>query len=213
MLQFPNDKVYVGQTIKTLEKRAAEHLSNSRREKKLPVHHAINKYGINVILLEECSKDILDEREKYWIKLKKSNNRKFGYNITNGGSGNVGGFLNHPYREKIRNKLKNKIPHNKYNLDIDQIKKMYIEDKMSVKKIAEYYNVSQCVIANRLILSDISIRSVGYYNAGKIPHNKINVDYNKVMKLYYTENMSQKQIGIIFNCSHHVISRILRGLR
>ena len=41
-------------------------------------------------VLELCSIDLLGEREKYWIAYYKTNNNKYGYNITSGGKGGNG---------------------------------------------------------------------------------------------------------------------------
>lgn len=63
---------YVGQA-KNLLKRLAEHLSGYQHIdcsiKKHKLYDAeSNPYGYHVIVIEECSIDVLDERERYWIK-------------------------------------------------------------------------------------------------------------------------------------------------
>lgn len=64
-----NNKVYVGQTIKTVEKRFNQHKNNSNKEyfSQIALYQAFNKYGIEnfkVETLEECDNELLDEREK-----------------------------------------------------------------------------------------------------------------------------------------------------
>ena len=58
------------------------------RAEKRPLYTAINKYGIenfSVETLEECSAEIVSEREKYWIAVFDSYHN--GYNATLGGDG------------------------------------------------------------------------------------------------------------------------------
>lgn len=83
-----NGKQYVGQTSLTIQDRFKEHLKDSRKQLDRPLYRAINKYGEeNFIIeeIEECSLDIVNEREIYWIdKLGTYSN---GYNATLGGEG------------------------------------------------------------------------------------------------------------------------------
>ena len=90
-----NNKKYVGQTKYTIEHRIKSHLDNIERgnPSNSLIDNAIKKYGIeNFIIekLEECSNDLLDEREIFWIENKNSyvrNNE--GYNLTLGGKGKL----------------------------------------------------------------------------------------------------------------------------
>lgn len=84
-----NDKVYVGQTSVSLKLRFQNHLSAARKGKDYVIGKAIRKYGeknFYIELLEECSIEELNEREKYWISFFKSTNNKFGYNMSAGGN-------------------------------------------------------------------------------------------------------------------------------
>ena len=83
-----NDKVYIGQTIKTVQKRFAQHKNNSNKEyfSQIVLYKAFNKYGIENFIceeIEEVPNDKLDEREKYWIEYYDSYFN--GYNSTLGG--------------------------------------------------------------------------------------------------------------------------------
>ena len=86
-----NDKVYVGKTtLPSIEERFKEHCKDytRARKEKRPLYDAMQKYGkehFQIILLEECSGDILNDREKYWIEY--YNSYEFGYNATCGGDG------------------------------------------------------------------------------------------------------------------------------
>jgi group I intron endonuclease len=85
-----NDKVYVGQTIRTLAQRFQKHCSYSDDiNHTMAIKKAIHKYGkshFKIILLEElkdCSQETLNEREIYWIAYYNAYTQ--GYNLTKGG--------------------------------------------------------------------------------------------------------------------------------
>lgn len=83
-----NQKVYVGKTEFSIERRFKEHCKDAFRERNenRPLYRAMRKYGIehfHVELLEET--DNPNEREVYWIEQKRS--FKYGYNATRGGDG------------------------------------------------------------------------------------------------------------------------------
>lgn len=88
-----NNKVYVGQTKKTVDYRFKEHNRQAKIELKgerplTHLHAAIIKYGFEnfkVETLEQCDNNDLNEKEKYWIAYYDSYN--CGYNMTQGGQG------------------------------------------------------------------------------------------------------------------------------
>lgn len=80
-----NGMLYVGSTV-DYDKRISEH----KKWLKGNYHHSIflqrawNKYGerqFEFFLIEECEKEILLEREQYWMDFYKSYNPRKGYNI------------------------------------------------------------------------------------------------------------------------------------
>lgn len=85
-----NGKSYIGKTLSSIENRWKEHCSDSKKRKneKRPLYSAMNKYGIEnfkIEQIEECSDNIVDEREVYWIEYYQT--FKQGYNATKGGDG------------------------------------------------------------------------------------------------------------------------------
>ena len=83
-----NQKIYVGKTEFSIEKRFKEHCQDAFREcnEKRPLYSAMRKYGIenfHIELIEET--DNPEEREIFWIEQKRS--FKNGYNATMGGDG------------------------------------------------------------------------------------------------------------------------------
>ena len=87
-----NDKLYIGKTVSSIEKRFQEHCYDSKKERceKRSLYNAMNKYGIEhffIELIEECDLKELSEKEIYWIGY--YNSYKNGYNATLGGDGKI----------------------------------------------------------------------------------------------------------------------------
>ena len=85
-----NNKVYIGLTTSTLERRLAQHHYESRHNVNRPLYRAMRKYGEDAFLAEvidtASSLDELKEKEKYWIKYYNSYGANgYGYNATTGG--------------------------------------------------------------------------------------------------------------------------------
>lgn len=106
-----NGKVYIGQTVKTLEARIIGHLSSSRSGK-YPSNYffrAMNKYGEDAFQWEEIdhadTPEELNEKEIYWIDFYNSNGEG-GYNLTDGGHGVRGYKVTEEGVERRRNVLK-----------------------------------------------------------------------------------------------------------
>lgn len=92
-----NGKIYIGLSI-NIENRYRQHLYDAEHleERRCSgIDYAIKKYGIENFdfqIIEECSPDELNDREKYWINFYDSYNN--GYNRTIGGNSLKG--ENHP---------------------------------------------------------------------------------------------------------------------
>ena len=87
-----NDKVYIGKTLYSIEKRWKEHCADRTKNevKNRPLYKAINKYGkehFHIEIIEECDEEILSMREIYWIETYHSYSN--GYNATLGGDGMI----------------------------------------------------------------------------------------------------------------------------
>jgi group I intron endonuclease len=106
-----NGKCYVGKTVRALERRKSIHLSCARNTSySLPFYRAIRKYGANSFVWEVVDNtcktdDELNEMEILCIKKYRSHKTENGYNISLGGSGGDN-FTNHPDKERIRRKLR-----------------------------------------------------------------------------------------------------------
>ena len=130
-----NSKVYVGQTIQTLNKRFNGHCCYSKSDRSINMYikRAIHKYGrdkFHIQLIEECPVNILDEREKYWINFYNSYNT--GYNLTLGGQDS--NYFN-------INKLENII-------DIKKFEQYILEFKPLASEVTNHFGISKCSVYN-----------------------------------------------------------------
>ena len=85
-----NNKIYIGATTRSVEKRWYEHIRDSKKEitKNRPFHMAIREFGISnfkVEIIEEVDSLLMDKREEFWIN--ELNTFDDGYNATFGGAG------------------------------------------------------------------------------------------------------------------------------
>jgi group I intron endonuclease len=84
-----NGKWYIGQSVNVYERKCT-HLQKARRGRHHNAHFqsAFTKYGENSFefyVLEEVPENLLDIRERAYIRYYKSLDRKFGYNLDEGG--------------------------------------------------------------------------------------------------------------------------------
>lgn len=85
-----NNKIYIGKTTLTLEKRLKRHFYLASIKTNRRLYDSINHHGKEnfiIELIEECEYDLANEREKYYIALYDSMNKEIGYNMTEGGDG------------------------------------------------------------------------------------------------------------------------------
>lgn len=123
-----NNKVYIGQSNNP-ERRFKQHCCNCEFS---IISLSIKKYGKNNFSLKIIEKDIqnFNEREKFWIQYYSSNNREFGYNITDGGE-------NPPISKGEKNSL------SKYsNKCIELIQKELINNDKTFQEISMDYNIT-----------------------------------------------------------------------
>ena len=115
-----NGKKYVGQSI-DIFKRFRSHKNKLRTHEHANGHlqNAWDKYGeenFKFYILEETTLEMLDDRERYYIKEWDLQNRSCGYNLDSGGNDNK--ELSEETRDKIREL------HKKENLSQETLAKM-----------------------------------------------------------------------------------------
>lgn len=107
-----NDKIYIGQTTRTIEQRWAVHLAKSKTNKpEMAISKAIKKYGYNVFHIEkiyelicetkEALLQCLNREERHYIIIFNSKTPN-GYNLTSGGD-SLGEFNQVPIKQYLFN--------------------------------------------------------------------------------------------------------------
>ena len=124
-----NQKIYIGQS-KNIEDRWRAHRSrpfqSNAAQYESPLYKAIRKYGLKNFsfqVIEECTIKELNQKEIYWIAYYHSNDKKYGYNLTEGG------------QTQTFHKLSEK--------EVKEIQSLLIETNLSQQEIAEQYNINQ----------------------------------------------------------------------
>lgn len=104
-----NGKVYIGQTKQRLQTRFSQHMTPTSACKGLRAavkKHGRNSFQIMKLTTAKTQKQA-DSLEKLWIWLTRSDNPKYGYNRTRGGSGN-GIAFNSDIRQSMSEQRKGK---------------------------------------------------------------------------------------------------------
>lgn len=92
-----------------------------------------------------------------------------------------------------------KKPHNRLEIDLDLIKKMYLDDKISVNNIAKTVGVAKGTIIGRL-------KELGVYNPDKrFQAKKITIDRDILYDLYCVQKKSVKAISKILDKKYDMV--------
>lgn len=209
MIIFPNNKRYIG-ISNNIRRRMNEHNVDFRNN--LPIESAIQKYGKinNFILLEEIeaeNRQLMREREKYWIAKYHSNNKEFGYNVSEGGDGADIGSKN---------------PQAKFTEEqIQQIYKDLKDCKETMTDIARKYNIDlsslSCINNGKTYFHSSEIYPIrnGFQKIKKgIENHNSKFDeaiLNKIFSLLKENNLTMKAIANEFNIAESTIHNINNG--
>lgn len=118
-----NGKIYIGQTVNSLNRRKIVHRSQSNRPNNY-FHNAIRKYGIDCFYWQVIcicpDLDSLNEREQYYIAFYDLMNRDIGYNMKEGGFNYL---LSDEIKKKISETKKGQKGHKHTAETIEQMRK------------------------------------------------------------------------------------------
>ena len=154
-----NQKIYIGKTECSIEKRFKEHCWDAFRERneKRPLYNAMRKYGIehfHIELIEET--DSPEEREIYWIEEKQS--FKNGYNATIGGDGRK--YIDYDLVVKTYQDLQNiKLVAKQLHHDESTISKILKEKNIDIKSSVEWMRENRGKKVGQYDLDDNFIQS------------------------------------------------------
>lgn len=191
-----NNLKYIGQSI-NISKRKKEH-RNSNCTYFDRILSQKGESNFDFIILEECSKEELDEKERYWIAYYDSYNN--GYNQTPGG---------HPFGEQS------------YSTKITE------EQALSIIELLKNTKLSHSEIADKIKCSVSTVTSINNCRAWSYLHkyeehirqecgqsdktgtSKLTVmQAQEIIKLLETTEKTQIEIAELFNVSRRVIGKI-----
>lgn len=103
-------KLYIGQTLRTIEKRWKRHIRDAKKGSEHKFHRAIRKYGEENFTIEELlavsaptKKELKAQLDSLEIEyISRFNTREKGYNSTDGGEGTAGRVCSEESRERYR---------------------------------------------------------------------------------------------------------------
>lgn len=191
-LTSPSEKVYIGITSRSVKKR----WNNGIGYKRCPaIYSAIKKYGWENIKKEILYEGLTEEHAKFMeiflIKQHKSNNRKYGYNLTEGGEGAKGTIVSEETRKKMSAVHKG----NKYNLG----RKLSKEHRRKIserEKGAKNPNAKKVICLETLKVYDTLTQATIETGATKITeccnHYPKHKSSNGLHWEYYDENLQDK---------------------
>ena len=180
-----NQKIYIGKTEFSVEKRFKEHCTDAFRERneKRPLYAAMRKYGIEHFHVEQIEEtDNPEEREIYWIEQYRS--FKNGYNATLGGDG-------------------------KKYIDYDLVIATYKELGI-VKDVAEKLHIDKGTVSKILHNNNIELNSnkeIMTIRNGKIT-NMYDLDGNFIQSFPSTNEAARYMVEHnLTNCKHTTIKQ------
>ena len=162
-----NNKIYIGCTIKSIDKRFSEHISRSKKENNIKLYNSIRKYGEEnfiiekIIDCEEC--EMFDLEMKY---ISEFNSFELGLNSSIGGEGCLGYKHTKESLEKISGE-------NSYSIKFRKDKnysEIYGEDRSKEEskkrsdgvKTAWKNSTEEEKLARRKATQDTKLKKAGY---------------------------------------------------
>lgn len=222
-----NGKIYVGQTVKDLDRRKAVHLCNAKVGRHGNYfHNAVRKYGSENFdweILEECNTiGELNEREEYWIKELKTISPN-GYNLMGGGNNSThhketidkmsevkkGKTFSEEHRKKMSVASKGKSKSKKHCENIAEARKGKTHSEKTRIKMSEAKKGKKRKPFSEEFRKNISEAKQGENH----PQSKLTEADIIDIRKWYKEGMAQREIGEIKNVVQTNISCIVNYKR
>ena len=184
-----NDKVYIGQTIRSVTDRLRQHKKLCRSNQNQLIYKAIRKYGADKFFVEELESGIetqkeLNEKEAEYIK-------RFNSLAPNGYNLSPGGAL---WRRRPR-----------FSDEEDElIAAMYLKG-MSQREIAKQFGVDHTLVGSALTRKGIKSRPKGC----NLPDRSSKIKESDLYKMYVVEGMMVKDIAAYYGVDVRTVSRAI----
>lgn len=198
-----DDNCYIGIT-NNIKRRYEQHIKyckNKRYYNARWINKVIENSGkidMNII-----SNNLSEEQAIYFEKLFINIYKAIGLKLTNISEGGKG--FSHkgiPHSETHKQNLEKSQPH-KIRIPKEILYDLYVNKKLSKKKIGIIYNCGTTSIDRRLNEYNIPIRVTKNYKMS------YTLDKNEIFRLYYDEDMSIRQISIKLKVSNNIIRDFL----
>ncbi|AZU98587.1 hypothetical protein [Acinetobacter phage AbTZA1] len=209
------NKCYVG-SAKDFSKRWARHFKDLENgtHSSIKLQRSYNKYGKKVFIpsiLEELeySKDLIIERENFWIS--EMNSKLNGYNIADASFGDT--LSAHPNKEKILAKIAKSIHTNNCKLSPDERKSKFGRPNcLKGKKLEEVYSLDKAqVIRENMSKGQLRRNMVGTRNPfyGKDHSDEFKQKLSKIHKGKDPGNRKPVSIyGIHYSCCREAAEKL-----
>jgi len=211
-----NDKLYIGQTIRDLNKRIYRHKYNAfNLMSDLPLYKSIRKHGFDnfEILYYKTKVELLDHLEIFLINKFNTTDKNYGYNICFGGNSRKGFKHTEEAKRKIGQASANREIKRGHHLsenhkrNISEGNKGKIVSKETCNKIkmglAKHYD-------NNLDREKHRIHKLGSLN----PASKYNEDLIiKIKTDFHVKSKTKKEISENYNIPYSTCANILNGYR
>lgn len=229
VINLINDKKYIGQSINIKQRFITNHQYDFNNPKNssynTKFYQALRKYGWNnfaVLVLEQCDKNQLDEREIYYID--KYNTFKEGYNSTIGGQYWTSKIHSQEIEEKRRQtreknqslKSENHPRAKLTNEEVALIRKRYINGETIDIIYEDYKNI----YSDKRTFTNIVLGRT-YKNVGCIPlkenirhtNSKLTTDQiRNIRKEYQKGKISYDKLGQKYGVSGTAIQKIIKKI-
>lgn len=203
-----NGKRYIGQTVNPKRRYHAhkQYLGNYSGANFF--HRALNKYSSvddwEYTIIEEVPKEMLDEREIYWIAFYDSNDPKHGYNMATGGNRHDGYKLPEETCRKLSESLKGRKFSEETRRKISESLTGKKHSEETRRKISEAMKGNSCNKGKRH--SEESRRKMSESHSP----NRVAVYQNDTLISICNTTL---EAGLIAGVSFHVVIRIASGKR
>lgn len=165
-----NGKVYIGQTIRTMQSRKNRHILDAYKNNDNYFHRAIKKYGVDNFKWEViciCPNiNSLNEQEKYYIVRYNSKNK--GYNLKSGG---LNGRHSKSSKNKIRLSMLGKKNHFYGKHHTKETKEKIRQDHLGKKLSKKTKKKISKAGIGRIVSKETRIK-IGRFNSDKIVSDK-----------------------------------------
>lgn len=215
-----NGKIYIGQSV-DIEERWKQHKWKAFNSNELAynsaIHAAFRKYGLDKFVcevIEECSIEQLDEKERYWISTLNSITPN-GYNILEGGQKYRKTTLDGQERRRqiFCSKCGKEISHGsdsglcqscvqlKCDISKEELQAKLIEYNGNFSKVGCFYGLSDNAIRKRCkhfglspYSSDYKVKKV-QKEPYEIPVKQIDSKTNEIIKTFCSANEAARSLG------------------